>query len=48
MERNMRYEKFNDTEINEIRKSNPGIKVIAHPECPPEVINAILQDLQAA
>ncbi len=34
------HEKFTDTEINEIRKSNPGIKVIAHPECPPEVIKA--------
>ncbi len=34
------HEQFTDTEINEIRKNNPGIKVIAHPECPPEVINA--------
>ena len=34
------HEKFNDSEINEIRKNNPGIKVIAHPECPPDVINA--------
>ena len=34
------HEKFNDTEINEIRKNNPGIKVIAHPECPPDVIKA--------
>tara|TARA_B100001250_G_scaffold407170_1_gene427497 strand:- start:346 stop:1335 length:990 start_codon:yes stop_codon:yes gene_type:complete len=34
------HEKFNDEEINEIRKNNPGIKIIAHPECPPEVINA--------
>ena len=34
------HEKFNDVEINEIRKNNPGIKVIAHPECPPDVINA--------
>ena len=34
------HEKFNDIEINEIRKNNPGIKVIAHPECPPDVINA--------
>ena len=33
------HEQFNDQEINEIRKSNPGIKIIAHPECPPEVIN---------
>ena len=34
------HEKFNDKEINEIRKNNPGIKVIAHPECPPDVIKA--------
>ncbi len=34
------HEKFTDTEINEIRKNNPEIKVIAHPECPPDVINA--------
>ena len=27
-------------EINEIRKNNPGIKIIAHPECPPDVIKA--------
>ena len=34
------HERFTDEEINEIRKSNPGIKIIAHPECPPDVINA--------
>ena len=34
------HEQFNDAEINEIRKNNPGIKIIAHPECPPEVIKA--------
>ena len=34
------HEQFNDSEINEIRKNNPGIKIIAHPECPPDVINA--------
>ena len=34
------HEQFNDKEINEIRKNNPGIKVIAHPECPPDVIKA--------
>ncbi len=34
------HEKFNDMEINEIRKSNPDIKIIAHPECPPDVIKA--------
>ena len=34
------HEQFTDEEINEIRKNNPGIKIIAHPECPPDVINA--------
>ena len=34
------HEQFNDEEINEIRKNNPGIKIIAHPECPPDVIEA--------
>ena len=34
------HEKFNEKEINEIRKNNPGIKIIAHPECPPDVIKA--------
>ena len=33
-------DQFNEKEINNIRKSNPGIKIIAHPECPPEVIKA--------
>ncbi len=34
------HEQFNDEEINEIKKNNPGIKIIAHPECPPDVIKA--------
>jgi quinolinate synthase len=34
------HEQFTAKEINEIREQNPGIVVIAHPECPPEVINA--------
>ena len=34
------HEQFNDEEIKEIRKNNPGIKIIAHPECPPDVIRA--------
>jgi quinolinate synthase len=34
------HEQFNDVEIYEVRKNNPGIKVIAHPECPPDVIKA--------
>ena len=34
------HDQFNEKEIHEIRKNNPGIKIIAHPECPPEVIKA--------
>ena len=34
------HEQFNEKEINEIRQNNPGIKIIAHPECPPDVIKA--------
>jgi quinolinate synthase len=34
------HEQFNEKEINDIRERNPGIKIIAHPECPPEVIKA--------
>jgi len=34
------HEKFSAREIEDIRKQNPEIKVIAHPECPPEVISA--------
>ena len=34
------HEQFTANEINEIRNQNPGIVVIAHPECPPDVINA--------
>ena len=34
------HEKFSAKEINDIKKQNPGIVVIAHPECPPDVINA--------
>ena len=34
------HEQFNEEEINQIRTSNPGIKIIAHPECPPDVIDA--------
>ncbi len=36
----MVHEKFNEKEINDIREKNPGIKIIAHPECPPDVIKA--------
>ena len=34
------HEKFTSNEVNDIRENNPGIKIIAHPECPPDVISA--------
>ena len=34
------HEQFTSKEINEIKEQNPGIVVIAHPECPPDVIKA--------
>ena len=34
------HEKFTGKEVENIRKENPDIKVIAHPECPPDVISA--------
>ncbi|MDA9604473.1 quinolinate synthase NadA [Candidatus Pelagibacter sp.] len=34
------HDQFNEKEINDIREKNPGIKIIAHPECPPDVIKA--------
>tara|TARA_Y100000817_G_scaffold237966_1_gene189992 strand:- start:1001 stop:1990 length:990 start_codon:yes stop_codon:yes gene_type:complete len=34
------HEQFTGEEIQEIKSQNPGIKVIAHPECPPDVIEA--------
>ncbi len=34
------HEKFTGKEIEEIKSQNPGIKIIAHPECPPDVIAA--------
>jgi len=34
------HEKFSSQEIEDIKKQNPGIKVLTHPECPPEVIAA--------
>ena len=36
----MVHDQFNENEINNIRKNNPEIKIIAHPECPPDVIKA--------
>jgi len=34
------HEQFTEKEITEIKEQNPGIVVIAHPECPPDVIKA--------
>ena len=34
------HEKFTDTEILELRKKYPNLKVVSHPECPPDVIKA--------
>ena len=36
----MVHDQFNEKEIHDIRERNPGIKIIAHPECPPDVIKA--------
>ena len=33
------HEKFTAREVEDIRRQNPEIKVIAHPECPPDVIS---------
>jgi quinolinate synthase len=32
------HERFTPEDIREIRAANPGVIVLAHPECPPEVI----------
>jgi len=34
------HEQFSPKEIQDIRNANPGIKVIGHPECPTEVLDA--------
>ena len=34
------HEQFTGKEIEDIKLQNPGIKIIAHPECPPDVIQA--------
>ncbi len=33
------HERFTAKEIAEIRAADPGTKIVAHPECPPEVLN---------
>ena len=32
------HERFTGAEIREYRRLNPGVEVIAHPECPPDVL----------
>jgi quinolinate synthase len=34
------HERFTPADIGEIRDSHPGVVVLAHPECPPEVVAA--------
>ena len=34
------HEKFTAKEINDIKKQNPEILILSHPECPPDVISA--------
>ena len=34
------HEQFSAKEIEDIRKNNPGIKVIGHPECPSDALDA--------
>ena len=33
------HERFTAEELESYRDANPGVKIIAHPECPPDVIN---------
>ena len=33
------HERFTAADIETYRKQNPGVTVLAHPECPPEVVN---------
>lgn len=34
------HERFTAEELNTLRDGDPGVKIIAHPECPPDVIEA--------
>lgn len=34
------HERFSGAELEAMRKDDPGLKIIAHPECPPDVIAA--------
>lgn len=32
------HERFTGADIKTVKEANPGVKVLAHPECPPEVV----------
>ncbi|WP_354418165.1 quinolinate synthase NadA [Mesorhizobium shonense] len=32
------HERFTPADIRELRENHPGVKVLAHPECPPDVV----------
>jgi len=32
------HERFTPADIRELRENHPGVTVLAHPECPPEVV----------
>src|SRR4029077_2498442 len=32
------HERFSVADIRELREANPGVVVLAHPECPPDVV----------
>jgi quinolinate synthase len=34
------HERFTGDQIRELRAANPGVHVLAHPECPPDVLEA--------
>ncbi|RWD59376.1 MAG: quinolinate synthase NadA [Mesorhizobium sp.] len=34
------HERFSPADISELREAHPGVTVLAHPECPPEVVAA--------
>ncbi|MCH6203298.1 MULTISPECIES: quinolinate synthase NadA [Brucella] len=34
------HERFTPDDIRELRESHPGVMVLAHPECPPDVVEA--------
>ncbi|HEY1735756.1 MAG TPA: quinolinate synthase NadA [Methylovirgula sp.] len=34
------HERFNAADVAELREAHPGVVVLAHPECPPEVVQA--------